>query len=203
MSVRRRTLIAALLAAPAAACSLPRSEPVPDRVRGTITKVVGSYVTVRMRSGRKVIVAVASDAPISRVLPAQFSDIKTGSYIGTAAMDQTNGTLRALEVQLFPEDLRGLGQGHHPWDLEPTSTMTNGTVAEISGANGRTLTVKYLGGSQTVVVPPDAPVVTYAPGSMADLVPGAHVVISVEAATDAMPRGKRVVVGADGMTPPM
>jgi len=202
MPVPRRVLLAALVAAPVAACAA-HEDPIPDRVRGTITKVVGTYITVRMASGRKLLIAVASDAPLSFVVPARFEDIRKGSYIGTAAMDQPDGTLRALEVQLFTEDLRGLGQGHHPWDLQPGSTMTNGTVAKVTGEAGRTLTVAYYGGEQTVVVPPGVPVVTYAPATTADLVPGARIVASVEPSTAGVLRAKRIVIGAHGMMPPM
>ena len=201
MSIRRRVLLAALLAAPALSCA--EAAVPPARIRGTVRRVSGSYVWVQTREGKQVEVAVPDDAPISLVVPASLADIRQNSYIGTAAMPQPDGTLRALEVHIFPESLRGLGMGHYPWDLRPQSTMTNGTVLKVAGKSGRTLTVIYHGGEKTVVVPPDAPIVTYAPGSLAQLVPGAHVLIAAEPSTDGLLRARRIVIGQNGMTPPM
>ncbi len=201
MSVPRRILLAALLLAPSVSRA-GAAEP-SLRIRGTITKVVGSYIFIATRQGRTVTVAVPADVPISVVVPARLADIAPGSYIGTAAVKQPDGTLRALEVHVFPDDLRGLGQGHHPWDLQPGSTMTNGIVGTVAGSAGRRLTVQYRGGEQTVTVPPDVPIVAYRDGGPDKLVAGAHVVVAAAPSTDAMLRASRIVVGADGMVPPM
>lgn len=201
MSTRRRVLLTALLAAPALSCAA--AEAPPARIRGTIRSVTGSYVWINTRAGKRVEVAVPEETPISVIAPARIEDIKPNSYIGTTAMPQPDGTLRALEVHVFPEDLRGLGQGFHPWDLQPESTMTNGTVGKLEGTSGRRMTVTYYGGTKTVVVPPGVPIVTFLPGSMAQLVPGAHVVVAAEPSTDGVLRARRIVVGQDGMTPPM
>ena len=205
MSIRRRVLLTGLLtgllAAPALSCVA--ADAPPARLRGTVRSVTGTYFWIDTRGGKRVEVAVPDKTPISIVAPARIEDIKPNSYIGTAAMPQPDGTLRALEVHVFPEDLRGLGQGHYPWDLQPESTMTNGTVGRVEGTSGRTLTVIYHGGTKTVVVPPDVPIVTYTEGSMASLVPGAHVIVAAEPSTDGVLRARRIVVGQDGMAPPM
>ena len=204
MSVPRRVLLAALLLAPLLVSPpLSCAAQEPARIRGTVTKVVGTYVSIATPGHRTVTVAVPAETPISVVVPARIADIRPGSYIGTAAMPQPDGTLRALEVHVFPDDLRGVGQGHHPWDLRPGSTMTNGVVGTLTGNDGRRLTVAYQGGEQTVVVPPDVPVVAYRDGSLASLVKGAHVLVAASPSTDGMLRAIRIVVGADGSVPPM
>ncbi len=200
MTVRRRVLLAALLIAPAVSCAEIETT---RNFRGTVTRVVGTYVSVATRDGRTRTIAVPAETPISIVVPARIADIRTGSYIGTAAIPQPDGTLRALEVHVFPDDLRGLGQGHHPWDLQPGSTMTNGIVGTLTGNDGRRLTVVYQGGQQTVVVPPGVPVVTYRDGSPSSLVTGAHVLIAASPSTQGVLRASRVVIGADGTDPPM
>ena len=203
MSIRRRVLLAAPLAAAVAVRRGAAAAPNPARIRGTIQSVTGTYLRIATRDGRTVTVAVAEDATISIVAPARIEDIRPGSFIGTAAMPQPDGTQMAMEVHVFPESMRGVGEGFHPWDLAPQSTMTNGTVGTVTGSAGRQLTVKYRGGEQTVVVPPEAPIVSYQPGSAADLVPGAHVIIAAAPSTDGMLRATRIAVGKDGMTPPM
>lgn len=200
-SLRRRVLLAGLLAAPALV--RPAAAEAPARIRGIVTKVVGTYVWIATRQGRTVTVAVPAEAAISLVVPASIADVRLGSYVGTAALRQPDGTLRALEVHLFPASLHGMGQGQHPWDLQPGSTMTAGIVRQIDGSPARRLTVQYLGGAQVVVVPPGVPVVTYRDGDASLLVPGAHVVAAAAPSTGGVLRASRVVVGADGMTPPM
>jgi hypothetical protein len=201
MSIGRRVLLAAVITASAARCAGAREQSA--RIRGTISSVVGTYLKVATREGRTVTVAVPQDTPILLIAPARIEDIRPGSYIGTAAMPQPDGTLLAMEVQVFPESMRGVGEGHRPWDLRPDSTMTNGTVGDVVVASGRRLTVKYQGGQKTVIVPPEAPIITYQPGKPDLLVPGAHVIIFAKASTDGMLAAQRIGVGKDGLTPPM
>lgn len=202
MSVPRRALLVALLAAPAAACSM-HADPIPDRLRGTVTKVVGSYIWIRIPDGRTLLVGVATDAGLDYVVPAAFSDIHKNSYIGAIATEQPDGTLRARVVLVYPEAMRGNSPGTHPWDTPPGSAITNATVTKVSGVDGRTLTLLYYGGEKTVVVQPDVPIVTYMPAKAAALVPGVHVIAAVKPSTDGMLNARRVVIGANGMTPPM
>ncbi len=173
------------------------------RIRGTIDAVDAESVSLTTRAGDKVTVALAPDTVVAALVPIKLEDIKPGSFIGSAAMPQADGTQRALEVHVFPESMRGTGEGHRPFDLQPQSTMTNGTVGAVTGSVGRILTVSYKGGEKTIVVPPDTPVVTYEPGSTALLAPGAHVILFGKPAPDGKVTATRITVGKNGIVPPM
>jgi len=188
-----------LAAAGAALAQAPQSV----RIRATIDAVDAKSVSLTTRTGEKLTVALAPDTIVSALVPIKLEDIKPGSFIGSAAMPQADGTQRALEVHVFPESMRGTGEGHRPFDLQPQSTMTNGTVGAVTGSVGRTLTVTYKGGDKTIVVPPDTPVVTYEPGSAALLVPNAHVIVFGTQAADGKVTATRISVGKNGLVPPM
>jgi hypothetical protein len=126
---------------------------VPFRIRGTIDSMHGQTLRLTARSGGTDTVTLAPDISVTEIVPARIGDIKPGSYIGTAAVAQPDGSLKALEVQVFPPSMRGVGEGHRPWDFGPQSSMTNGTVGQVSGTAGRMLTLRYKGGEQHVVVP--------------------------------------------------
>ena len=175
----------------------------PSRVRGTIDAIDANSVTLTTRDGKKTELAIAPDVAITAILAAKITDIKPGTYIGTAAVTESDGTLRALEIQVFPESMRGVGEGHRPWDLGPQSTMTNGTVGDVVVANGRKLTLRYKDGEKTVVVPESAPIITYEPGTQAMLIPGAHVIITAIEKPDGSLVAQRIGVGKNGLTPPM
>jgi hypothetical protein len=175
----------------------------PARLRATIDAVKGNSMTLTTRSGDNVTVMLAPDLGVTELAPVKLEDIKPGSFIGTAAMPQPDGTQRALEVHVFPESMRGSGEGFRPFDLQPQSTMTNGTVGSVKGTSGRTLTVTYQGGEQTIVVPPNTPVVTFEPGSPSMLVPGAHIILFGTRLADGEVTAKRISVGKDGLVPPM
>ena len=152
------------------------------RIRGTIVSINATNMVVKARSGEVVDLLMADNMRISEVYPIQLEDIKPGSYIGTAAIPQADGTQKAIAVSVFPEAARGTAEGHGPYDLLPQSTMTNATVDDVAtmtssagGAGGRSLKLKYKGGEKTVIVPADAPVVTSKPGDKTLLVPGASV----------------------------
>jgi len=175
----------------------------PTRVRGTIDAVDGQVLHITGRAGEKVTVTMAAGVKVAEVAKIDISAIQPNSYIGTAAAPLPNGDLKALEVHVFPESMRGTGDGHRPFDLGPNSTMTNGTVGSVVGSSDRTLTVKYEGGEKKVIVPADVPIVTFEPGSAADLKPGAKVIIFGMKAADGSISTERVSVGKDGLTPPM
>jgi hypothetical protein len=193
----------ALAATIAAAPWAPAAAQTPARIRGTIVKLDGEGLVVHARNGQNVDVTLLPNATVTAVSLTKFSDVKAGSFIGTAAIPQPDGTLKALEVHIFPESMRGTGEGFRPWDLGPNSTMTNGTVGEIAGTDGRSLTVKYKDGEKTVVVPPDVPVVQFEPGTLAQLTPGAHVVVLATKAADGALSAARVNVGKDGIDLPL
>jgi hypothetical protein len=173
------------------------------RLRATITSVDGNTVNLTTRAGDKVAATLAPNATVTEIAPTQLADIKPGSFIGTAALPQPDGTQRALEVHVFPESMRGAGEGFRPFDLQPQSTMTNGTVGSVKGNTDRTLTVDYKGGEQTIVVPPNTPIVTFEPGSRAMLVANAHVIVMGTRAADGTVTAMRISVGKDGLVPPM
>ncbi|SDM51920.1 hypothetical protein [Polaromonas sp. JS666] len=180
------------------------------RLRATIEKIDASSLTVRERSGEVITLVRPAAMDVSEVFPLALADIKPGSYIGTAAMPQADGSQLALEVVVFPEAARGTGEGHRPWDLRPESTMTNATVADLAAApstvpGGQKLTLRYKDGEKTVIVPPDAPVVSFKPGKADEntlLVPGAKVMITAQE-QGGKPTALRVIVGRNGFAPPM
>jgi hypothetical protein len=173
------------------------------RVRATVDTVDGNSLRLTTRTGDKMTASLAPDVAVVEIVPVRLEDIKQGSFIGAAAMPQPDGTQRALEVHVFPESMRGTGEGYRPFDLRPQSTMTNGTVGALTGTVGRTLTVTYQGGKQSIIVPPDTPVVTFEPGSPALLVPNAHVIVMGRRTPDGTMTATRISVGKDGLVPPM
>jgi hypothetical protein len=185
------------------AAAAPAPAPAPVRVRGVIGKVDAHELLVSTKSGDKVTLKLANDATVTWIEPIKITAIKPGSFIGTAAVTQPDGTLKALEIQVFPESMRGVGEGHRPWDLGAGSTMTNGTVGDLKVSKGRMLTLTYKGGEQKVFVPPKAPVITYAPATRAALKKGAHVIITAVQNADGTMTATRIGVGKNGLVPPM
>jgi hypothetical protein len=176
----------------------------PSRVRGTIESVDGETLMVKSRSGEDVKLTMTGDLRVVGIVKIALSDIKVGSFIGTTTVPGPDGSNNAVEVHVFPEDMRGTGEGSRPYDLKPNSSMTNATVAEsVVGNDGHTLMVKYKDGEKKVVVSPDTPVVTYVPAGKSDLKPGAKVIAFMKKLPDGSFETNRVSVGRDGLTPPM
>lgn len=177
----------------------------PTRVRGEITGVDGQTLTVKSRDGTELKVKLADNVSVSAIVKASMSDIKPNSYIGISAMPQPDGSQRALHVHIFPEPMRGTAEGHFPWDVRPQSTMTNATVAEtVAGVDGQNIMVKYKDGEKKIVVPKDAPIVTYVPGDKAELKPGNKIfIVAAQKQPDGTFSAARLSVGRDGLTPPM
>ncbi|MDQ6881453.1 MAG: hypothetical protein M3150_05090 [Pseudomonadota bacterium] len=188
----------ALLAAPALAQSQP-----PLRIRGEITAVDTSSLTVRHQSGETVVLAIKPEATVGAVKNVALADIKPGSYIGTATKTQPDGALVAVEVLVFPETARGSGEGHYAWDLMPGAMMTNANVETVmSGVSGRNMKLSYKGGSKNVLVPENVPVVTPTSATRADLQVGKKVFVVAEGEAPNF-RAARIVVEKDGVAPPM
>ncbi|MGA2126525.1 MAG: hypothetical protein ABSG76_10280 [Xanthobacteraceae bacterium] len=175
------------------------------RVRGTIDRVDGPVYVIKARDGAEVKVTLADNALVVAIVKASLSDIKPGMFVGVTGMPQVDGSQKAVEVHIFPESMRGTGEGHYPWDLRPQSTMTNANVEQaVTGVDGQTLSVKYKDGEKKITVAPDVPVVTYMPGDRAELQPGAK--IFIEAARkqpDGTVQAPRINYGRNGLTPPM
>ena len=159
---------------------------------------------MKERSGEVVTLALAPTFAIVEVMPAELSSIQKGSFVGTAALPRPDGSLEALEVLVFPEAMRGTGEGHYPWDLQPGSTMTNATVAEVAAApQAHTLRLRYKDGEKTVHVPAGVPIVTLKPATDRSLlVPGANMVVTAEM-REGKPTALRALVGRSGFKPPM
>jgi hypothetical protein len=162
------------------------------RVRGTIEGVDGPMLTVKSRDGQTTYkVRVADNVALRGVVKAPLSDIKQNSFIGVTGMPQADGSQKAVEIHIFPEALRGTGEGHRPWDLMPNSTMTNATVAQmVKGVEGDEITLKYKDGEKKIVVVPSTIIVTYVPADKSELKPGAKIFIAA-ANKKEMARSKR------------
>jgi Domain of unknown function (DUF5666) len=174
------------------------------RLRGTIERVDGSTYAIKARNGAELKVTTADNPQIAGVAKASLADVKQGSFVGVTAMPQPDGSQRALEVHIFPEAMRGTGEGHYPWDLEPQSTMTNANVEQVGAAvDGQMLTLKYKDGEKKILVPANAPIVVYVPGDKSDLKVGAKVFIVAVKQPDGTLQGRAWRVGRDGVTPPM
>lgn len=199
-----RPLIAVAMVAASTLCAVAQRAPVPTRVRGTVESVEGDSMLVKSRSGEDVKLHIASDMRVSGITRISLADIKTGSFIGATTVPGPDGGQNAVEVHVFPESMRGTGEGSRPWDLKPNSSMTNATVAEsVVGNDGHTLLVKYKDGEKKVFVSADTPVVTYVPGEKSDLKAGSKVIAFVKQLSDGSLEANRVSVGRDGLTPPM
>jgi hypothetical protein len=193
---------AAVLATVGATCASAQQPPT-VRVRGTIEAVDGQTLTIKTREGNEVKAKLADKARVAAVVKASYADIRQGGFIGVTGMPQADGSQKCREIHIFPEAMRGTGEGHRQWDLEPKSTMTNATVEEVTSVGDHEIKLKYKDGEKKIVVGPDCPIVSYAPGDKADLKPGAKVFIG--AATkqaDGMLSAARINVGRDA-APPM
>jgi hypothetical protein len=192
----------ALLALPAAAQNAP--EGTPTRIRGTVEKLDGQTLAVKSRDGQQLTIALAPNFAVSAVVKKSLADIKAGDYVGAAWTKGTDGKLHAIEVLIFPEALRGTGEGERSWDLTPESMMTNATVAGVASATqGQILKVTYKGGESDIIVAPDAPIVTFGPGDASLLKPGAAIITTALKKPDGSLSASRVTAEKDGVKPPM
>ena len=173
------------------------------RIRGTIDQADARSMVVKDRGGKVTPLVYADDLRVSEVVPIDPGAIQTGAFIGTAAVPRADGSLAAIEVHVFPEEARGTGEGHRPFDLRPGSTMTNATVASVTtGPNDRVVTLRYKDGEKTIHVPNGVPIVTMKAADKSLLVPGAKVIVS-EQLRGGKNVATRVVVGRNGFEPPM
>ena len=196
--------LAALVLITASSLAIAQQPPTPSRVRGTIEAVDGDVLAVKSRSGEDFRLHMAGDMRVVGIVRISLADIKVGSFIGATTVPGPGGEADAVEVHVFPESMRGTGEGSRPFDLRPNSTMTNATVAEsVVGNEGHTLTVKYKDGEKKVVVSPDTPVVTYVPADKSELKPGAGIIAFFKKQPDGSFEANRISVGLNGLTPPM
>jgi hypothetical protein len=201
----RRVLGAAALALIFSASASFAQQPQTVRIRGQIDKVEGDLIDIKARSGEVTKVKLVEPQRVTAVVKASLADIKPGSYIGVTAMPQADGSQQAIAIQIFLEAQRGTAEGHRPWDLRPGSTMTNAAVeSTVAGVEGQTIMVKYKDGEKKVVVPPNTPIVAFAPGQKDELKPGAPVIVfTATKQPDGSLTAPAINVGRDGVVPPM
>jgi hypothetical protein len=203
-STLARPLVAIVMVVASSLYAIAQQPPTPSRIRGTIESVDGDELAVKSRGGEELKLHMTGDVQVLGVTGISLSDIKVGSFIGATTVPGANGSQDAVEVHVFPESMRGTGEGSRPWDLRPNSTMTNATVADtVEGNDGNTLKVKYRGGEKKVVVSANTPVVTFVPADKSELKPGAKVIAFTKKLADGSLETNRVSVGRDGLTPPM
>jgi hypothetical protein len=200
---RRLFLATALLASTSAVTAIAQTAP-STRVRGTIAAVEGNKMTVNSRDGQKLEVTLNDPLAVLIVKKVDLNSIAPNTYVGVATRTGTDGKLTALEVLVFPEASRGSGEGYYAWDLEPGAMMTNGTVkGAATVGSGRELSLTYKDGSNIIFVPPSAPVVTFAPAERADVKAGAPIFFGATKDAEGKLSAGRVIVGKDGVAPPM
>ena len=208
MTVRRsallRPLVAVAMVAASSLYAIAQQPPTPTRVRGTVEAVDGDVLSVKSRSGEDFKLRMTADMRVVGIVKIALSDIEVGAFIGATTVPGPDGSQNAVEIHMFPEDMRGTGEGSRPFDLRPNSTMTNATVAQSAAGNdGHTLLIKYKDGEKKVTVTPDTAVVTYVPADKTELKAGARVIAAMKKLPDGSYETNRVSVGRDGLTPPM
>ena len=173
------------------------------RIRGTIESVEGAVYVVKNRDGAELKLTVTDNPLFVAISPSTMADIKPGMFVGSAGMMQADGTQKAIEVHIFPESMRGTGEGHYDWDLKPQSKMTNANVEQtVAGVDGQILSVKYKDGEKKLLVTPETIVVTYVPGNKDDLKPGTKIFVSAaKKQPDGTVQTPRITYGRNGAGP--
>jgi hypothetical protein len=174
-----------------------------QRLQGSIVSVNGPALVIKTDKAGEVTVNLTDKASILAVEKVTMDGIKAGEFIGVGAIPQSDGSQRAVRINIFDEARRGTGEGFRPWSADPKGTMTNATVDTTVGSiDGQVLMLKYKGGEKKIVIPPDAIIQRNVAGSASDLKPGA--VVQISAATpkgDGIFETSRVSVGRDGYVP--
>ena len=173
------------------------------RIRGTIERVEGPVYVVKNRDGAELKLTVTDNPLFVAIAPSTMADIKPGMFVGSAGTMQPDGTQKAIEVHIFPESMRGTGEGHYDWDLKPQSKMTNANVEQtVAGVDGQLLSVKYKDGEKKLLVTPETVVVTYVPGNRDDLKPGTKIfVAAAKKQPDGTLQTPRITYGRNGAGP--
>jgi hypothetical protein len=175
----------------------------PQHIRGTLESVKDHMLEVKTARATDAI-KLADDAKVFMVSPADMSAIKDGKFVGITSVEK-DGKRVAVEVHVFDDSLRGLGEGHYPWDLGTgPNMMTNANIAKVeSVGEDRALTLDYKGGSQTITVPPDATIVEFTAATADQLKPESKVFVIAKKQEDGSFVAPAIVVGKNGMKPPM
>jgi hypothetical protein len=172
------------------------------RIRGTIERIEGPVYVVKSRDGTELKLTVTDKPLYVAIVPATMADIKPGMFVGSAGMIEPDGTQKAIEVHIFPESMRGTGEGHYDWDLLPKSKMTNGNVEQaVTGVDGPVLSVKYKDGEKKLLVTPQTVVVTYVFGDKAEIQPGTKIFVVAKKQADGTFEAPRITYGRNGAGP--
>jgi hypothetical protein len=184
---------------------LPASAQETVRIRGTIESIDGPVFVVKNRDGAELKLTVTDKPLFVAIVKATMADIKPGMFVGSTGVTQPDGSQKAIEVHIFPESMRGTGEGHYDWDLKPQTKMTNANVEQtVAGVDGQMLSVKYKDGEKKVLVTPETAVVTYVTGDRADIKPGIKIFVgAAKKQPDGTVQTPRITYGKDGLTPPM
>jgi iron uptake system EfeUOB component EfeO/EfeM len=201
ISLRAFTLISCALVAATAMANAQDTV----RLRGTVVGMDGPMYVTKLRDGTEAKVSLAENALVVAIVKASLADIKQGSFVGSTGMPQADGSQKAIEVHIFPETMRGTGEGHYPWDLRAQSTMTNANVEQTAASvDGQTLTLKYKDGEKKILVTTDTMIVTYVKGDKSEIVPGTKIFIAAaKKQADGTFQTPRINYGKDGLGPPM
>src|ERR1700732_1335868 len=176
--------------------ALPASAQETVRIRGTIEKVDGPVYVVKNRDGAAMKVTVSDAGLYVAIVKSTMADIKPGMFVGSTGVTQPDGSQKAIEVHIFPESMRGTGEGHYDWDLKPASKMTNGNVEQsVSGVDGPVLSVKYKDGEKKLVVTPETVVVSCVPGNKDEVTPGTKVFVAAKKQPDGTFQAPRITYG--------
>jgi hypothetical protein len=183
--------------------NLPASAQETVRIRGTIERIEGPVYVVRNRDGAELKLTLTDNPLFVAIVPAKMADIKPGMFVGSAGMMQPDGTQKAIEVHIFPESMRGTGEGHYDWDLLPKSKMTNANVEHaVSSVDGQILSVKYKDGEKKLLVTPETVVVTYEIGKKDEVQPGTKIfVAAAKKQPDGTVQAPRITYGRNGQAP--
>jgi hypothetical protein len=197
------TVIAFAAAAFALAAGAQPQPPQPVRIRGTIQSFDGQKLSIQTKANGVVDVSMSDATGINGLQAKKIGDIGDNTFIGATAVKTATGGWQATEIHIFPESMRGAGEGHYAWDL-PDSSMTNGAVTgSTSGRGGRTLHVKYAGGETDVDVTPKTAIVALTQGTRDLLKPGAAVFALAIPQPGGTGLAVAVIAETNGVKPPM
>ena len=173
------------------------------RIRGTVERIEGPVYVVKNRDGAELKLTLTDNPLFVVIIPSKMADIKQGMFVGSAGMMQADGVQKAIEVHIFPESMRGTGEGHYDWDLVPKSKMTNANVEQaVTGVEGQTLSVKYKDGEKKLLVTPETVVVTYEMGKREEVQPGTKIFVSsAKKQPDGTVQAPRITYGRNGQAP--
>ncbi len=170
------------------------------RVRGTITALKGDVLSVKSRDGRDIQLHLLPDSQVVTAKKTTLAEMGPNAYVGVTSVKDSQGRLVAKEVHSIGPQVP---QMHGPWDSTPNSFMTNANItATAQASGGNELTLKNKEGEHKILVTKDTEVVTFVPGSRADLKPGETIFSGARVESDGRFVAPRVAVSKDGVKPP-